>query len=148
MRERFADLAARLRRGADNSVEPQAYRQKARLLTVLGYFQRTRFFSITEIARATDAQIHKINPAADVIDAVVNGGASLDEARPGDLTFYDNSRYLPALARCRAAACFLKPGDIDYLPATTVGLIIAEPGRHDARDETSVSRRTGAGFAI
>ena len=34
----------------------------------------------------------------------ITGAASVLEARPGDVTFYANPKYLPALKACRASA--------------------------------------------
>ncbi|MGH8094156.1 MAG: LpxD N-terminal domain-containing protein, partial [Chthoniobacterales bacterium] len=42
----------------------------------------------------------------------ITGAASLTEAGPGEITFYDNWRYLPAFRRTRASAAFV-PEDFE-----------------------------------
>ena len=98
-------------------------------MTAIGFFQSPRALSLAEIAAATDARYFNEAPGAGALASIVTGGASLDEARPGDLTFYDNARYAPSLALCRAAACFIKEADAALLPLATVGLVVAEPHR-------------------
>ncbi len=41
----------------------------------------------------------------------INGVAGLDDARPGDLTFLSNRKYIRALATTRASAVLLAPGE-------------------------------------
>jgi UDP-3-O-[3-hydroxymyristoyl] glucosamine N-acyltransferase len=62
-------------------------------------------------------------------DRVIRDVAALDEAGPGDLTFLDNSRYLDALKRTRAAAALVSPRYAAAAPATCAVLIANEPYR-------------------
>lgn len=98
-------------------------------MTAVGFFQTPRSFSLAEIATATKARLDCAISSNGVIASVVAGAASIEEARPGDLTFYDNLRYAPALAHCRALACFIKEADAGLLPPTTAGLVVPEPQR-------------------
>ena len=52
-------------------------------------------------------------------DAEVSRVAGIDEAGPGDVTFFVNPRYLPSLERTRATAVILGP-DAPAAPSTTL----------------------------
>jgi len=57
----------------------------------------------------------------------------LAEASRVDLSFLDNTKYLDALSRSRAGACFVHPRFAEKLPKTTAGLFTEEPYRAFAR---------------
>jgi UDP-3-O-[3-hydroxymyristoyl] glucosamine N-acyltransferase len=65
------------------------------------------------------------DPAAIAIDRV----APLDTAGPGALTFFDNPKYLDALAATRASACVVAPRYADRVPGGTLALVTSEPYR-------------------
>jgi UDP-3-O-[3-hydroxymyristoyl] glucosamine N-acyltransferase len=60
---------------------------------------------------------------------VVHDVAALDQARPGDLTFLDNPRYLDALRATRAAAVVLAQRYVGAAPAGCAALVAREPYR-------------------
>ncbi|KAA5601107.1 UDP-3-O-(3-hydroxymyristoyl)glucosamine N-acyltransferase [Blastochloris sulfoviridis] len=59
----------------------------------------------------------------------ISGVAPLDRAGPGDATFFDNTRYLPALGASRAAACFTRARLAAQVPAHIAVLVVADPHR-------------------
>ena len=61
--------------------------------------------TIEEIVTLTGAKLRSGAPSAARIDDI----APLDRARPSDITFLDNAKYLDALAVTRAGACLLAP---------------------------------------
>jgi UDP-3-O-[3-hydroxymyristoyl] glucosamine N-acyltransferase len=63
------------------------------------------------------------------LERVIADIASLDLARPTDLTFLDNRKHLAALAKTRAGACLIKAEFQDHLPPGVVGLTVKEPYR-------------------
>jgi UDP-3-O-[3-hydroxymyristoyl] glucosamine N-acyltransferase len=98
-------------------------------LTAIGFFESSRALSLAEIAAATAAELHCATRGGEIELAHITGGASLEEARRGDLTFYDNPRYAAGLPHCRASACFIRTGDAPLLPPATAALVVAEPQR-------------------
>ena len=102
---------------------------EARTLTAADFFEPPRAVSIAEIAALCSARIAGAGDKSEVSDVVIKGVSSLEDARAGDLTFYDKLRYAPVLALCRASACFLRESDIALLPFSVTGLIVAKPSR-------------------
>ena len=98
-------------------------------MTPIGFFPRPRACTLAEIAAATGARIQSSASADEPGATVIAAAAALDEARPGDLTFYDNARYAPALALCRATACFIKEADARLAPSAIIALVVADPQR-------------------
>ncbi len=56
-----------------------------------------------------------------------SGVAPLGAAGPEEVSFFDNRRYLPALAATRAGAVIIEPDLADQVPAGTVAIITPEP---------------------
>jgi UDP-3-O-[3-hydroxymyristoyl] glucosamine N-acyltransferase len=104
---------------------------KARPVTGFGFFQTLRPVSVADIATRTSARVATEGGDG---DALIYGVASIADAHPGDLTFYDNKCYADALARCRATACFLREADLELLPRGVIGLVADRP--HQAMTET------------
>jgi UDP-3-O-[3-hydroxymyristoyl] glucosamine N-acyltransferase len=98
-------------------------------LTAIGFFQSSRSLSLGEIATATNAELRFASSGGEVDFPCIAGGASLEEARPGDLTLYENTRYAQGLRLCRATACFIKEVDAGLLPLATAALVVAKPQR-------------------
>jgi len=98
-------------------------------LTAIGFFQSSRSLSLGEIATATNAELRFAASGGEVDFPCITGGASLEEARPGDLTFYENARYAQGLRLCRGTACFIKEVDARLLPPATAALVVAKPQR-------------------
>lgn len=57
------------------------------------------------------------------------GVAPLDGAGPGDVSFLDNKRYLPALADSKAGACVIQPALADRAPPGMALLLSDQPYR-------------------
>ena len=93
---------------------------------------RFRFFAepkpttLAEIAARTNARLVGSDGAGEI---AIRGVATLEDARPGELAFYDSTRYAPALALCRASACFLRAGAAAEPPQGVARLIVADPHR-------------------
>ncbi len=67
-------------------------------------------------------------------DCVITGIATLQNARPGDITFLANSRYRKYLATNAASATIVSPGDREVCPANA--LIVKDPYAGYARIAT------------
>ncbi len=89
------------------------------------FFKGARSLTIAEIAAMTGAQ-----PAAGApLDLVITHIAPLDTARPTDLAFFDNSKYLDDLAATRAGACLMAPRFASKAPAGLMVLTVRDPYR-------------------
>jgi UDP-3-O-[3-hydroxymyristoyl] glucosamine N-acyltransferase len=89
------------------------------------FFPTTRELTIGEIVTLTQAK-----PRDDIrLDARITNIAPLDTARARDVSFVDNTRYLDALARTRAGACFVAPRFEASAPKRVAVLIAPEPYR-------------------
>src|SRR5215475_6522913 len=89
------------------------------------FFKNAKSLTIAEIAAITGAK-----PADGVpLDRVITNIAPLDSARPSDLTFLDNSKYLNQLAGTRAGACLLAPRFATKAPPWLAVLTVREPYR-------------------
>jgi len=94
-----------------------------------GFFERAGPFSLRTIADATGAEIAAgVDPEREIRDV-----QPLDAAADGDLSFIDNPKYLPLLAKTRASACLVAPKFVRRLPKSTAGLIMQEPYRGFAK---------------
>jgi UDP-3-O-[3-hydroxymyristoyl] glucosamine N-acyltransferase len=81
---------------------------------------------LAEIAAATGASLE----APDDFGATpIFAAAGLEDARPGEIAFYDKPRYAAALALCRASACFVRAADSKRVPAGVARLVAADPHR-------------------
>src|ERR1700682_1843850 len=67
------------------------------------FFKQTTSLTLAEMAALTNAHLVDASCAAKRITRL----ASLDEAGPAHLTFFDNLRYADQLARTRAGACLV-----------------------------------------
>jgi UDP-3-O-[3-hydroxymyristoyl] glucosamine N-acyltransferase len=90
----------------------------ARFFTPLGPF------ALGELAALAGAELSGGDPARPIRDV-----ATIDDAEGDQLTFLDNPRYGARARRTRAAACLVRPGDADLLPAAVARLVTAEPYR-------------------
>jgi UDP-3-O-[3-hydroxymyristoyl] glucosamine N-acyltransferase len=73
------------------------------------------------------------NRAAGLGDLFVENVATLDEAGPHSLAFFDNVKYLDDLAATQALACFVPPRYAARVPPATVALVTPTPARDFAR---------------
>ncbi len=87
------------------------------------FFPTTRELTIGEIVALTRA---KPRPGAP-LDRRIGNIAPLDTARPSDISFLDNARYLDALNVTRAGACLLAPRFEAAAPERLTVLVTAEP---------------------
>jgi UDP-3-O-[3-hydroxymyristoyl] glucosamine N-acyltransferase len=81
--------------------------------------------TLAEIAALTKAQL--VDPAKAAHG--IRGLASLDEAGPMHLTFFDNLKYADQLASTKAGACFVSPRFEASVPAHVAVLRVAQPFR-------------------
>jgi UDP-3-O-[3-hydroxymyristoyl] glucosamine N-acyltransferase len=89
------------------------------------FFKSAKSLTVAEIAAITGAQ-----PAEGVpLDRAITDIAPLDSARVGDLTFFDNPKYLDELAGTRAGACLLAPRFAGKAPPWLAVLTVREPYR-------------------
>ena len=89
------------------------------------FFATKHGLTIEEIVTLTGARVRSGAPSSARIDDI----APLDQARPSDITFLDNAKYLDALAVTRAGACLLAPRFEARAPDRLVVLITSEPYR-------------------
>jgi len=95
-----------------------------------GFFPLSRPFLLAEVAAAAGAEIRDGGAASlSAPPPLITGVAPLDAGRPGDLCFFDSSRYAEALAFCRATACFLRERHMALLPEGVIGLVVDDPHR-------------------
>jgi UDP-3-O-[3-hydroxymyristoyl] glucosamine N-acyltransferase len=89
------------------------------------FFPRAARTSLADIVACTGAAV----VAGADLSAVIQGGAPLDEAGPGELTFLDSPENAMLLETSRATACFVTPGNVPRVPKTTLALVTEEPSR-------------------
>eukprot|EP01035_Chromulina_nebulosa_P016511 gene16511-21868_t len=87
------------------------------------FFKQSPSLTLAEIAASTKA--HLVDPTR--ADQRVIGVASLDEAGPHHLTFFDNVRYADQLAQTRAGACLVSEGFKGDIPAHVTVLRAKRP---------------------
>jgi len=92
-------------------------------MTAAVFFHFSRPAALDEIAKAAGAELSDPPQPGDPITGV----SALDVARPGDLSFYDSSRYAGALSACRASACLLRAEHQAQLPPRVAALICGDP---------------------
>ena len=89
------------------------------------FFEPRGSLTLAALARATDAELARTADG----DALVTGAASIEDARPGEVAFYDNPRFADALRQCRASACFVTRRDSALPPGRVAALVVSEPRR-------------------
>ena len=72
---------------------------------------------------------------------MIRGLASLDEAGPMHLTFFDNLKYADQLASTKAGACLVSPRFEASVPAHVAVLRAAQPFRAFVTHRARVARR-------
>ena len=91
----------------------------------VSFFQTPERLTIGEIAALTEAELRADAPR----DRVIADIASLDRARPSDLTFLDGGKHLQALASTRAGACLMTGQFESRAPNGVIVLRVKEPYR-------------------
>lgn len=94
-----------------------------------GFFERAGPFPLSVVANRVGAELANSSDAARGISDV----RSLGDAGPGDLTFFDNRKYVSQLARTRAEACLIGPPLANQAPDGAALLITKAPYRAFAR---------------
>lgn len=89
------------------------------------FFEKPLPATLADIATLTNAQL--VDPSR--AGQVVKGLASLDEAGPMHLTFFDNLKYVDQLAATKAGACLVSPRFEAQVPAHVAVLRAAQPFR-------------------
>lgn len=94
-----------------------------------GFFERAGPFALHDLARKVGAE-----PADRAgHDALIGDVKPLQEAGPGELSFFDNRKYLPQLLATRASACLVAPEFAGRVPSGTAVLVTPTPYRAFAR---------------
>ncbi len=94
-----------------------------------GFFERAAPIALQELARTLDAKLVR----AVEKDAPIRDVKPLQEAGPGELSFFDNRKYLPQLLATKASACLVAPDFAGRVPAGTAVLVTDTPYRAFAR---------------
>lgn len=89
------------------------------------FFEKPPAATLAEVAALAQAQLG--DPARG--DHRITGLASLDEAGPMHLTFFDNLKYADQLAKTKAGACLITDHFASRVPAHVAVLRAAEPFR-------------------
>lgn len=89
------------------------------------FFNNHGPFTVGDLAAATGATLA---PGADQAVSL-HDVAPLDRATPGDVSFFDNSKYVEQFFTSEAGACFVRPKFADRAPATMVMLLTEDPYR-------------------
>ena len=90
-----------------------------------GFFRRAGPFPLSEIAKATQAEVGVgADPATEIADV-----RALADATRCDVSFLDNRKYLAQLKDTRAAACLVVPALAARVPIGTAPLLTPEPYR-------------------
>lgn len=89
------------------------------------FFKKPPASALADIATLTKAQL--VDPAR--AGHIITGLASLDEAGPMHLTFFDNLKYVDQLKATKAGACLVSPRFEAQVPAHVAALRAAQPFR-------------------
>ncbi|MGY3615502.1 UDP-3-O-(3-hydroxymyristoyl)glucosamine N-acyltransferase [Bradyrhizobium sp. USDA 10063] len=111
------------------------------------FFKSPPSSTLADIAALTKA--HLVDPSRD--SQVIRGLASLDEAGPMHLTFFDNLKYVDQLASTKAGACLVSPRFEAEVPAHVAVLRAPKPFHafvHLARQWHSDALRPGSWFGV
>ena len=94
-----------------------------------GFFERAGPFTLGAIAEAVQAK-----PPEDAdLNLELKDIRPLDRADRGDLSFFDNPKYLPFFTKTGASACFVAAKFADQAPSGTICLVTPEPYRAYAK---------------
>ena len=104
------------------------------------FFEQPPSSTLADIAALTKA--HLVDPRAG--GQQIRGLASLDEAGPMHLTFFDNLKYADQLAATKAGACLVSPRFEASVPAHVAVLRAAQPFRAFVQARARAARRRAA----
>lgn len=102
-------------------------------MTAHSFFKSPEGLTIAEIAELTGAKPRD----GTKLDHVVHDIATLSQARPVDLTFFETVKYVDQLAETRAGACLTIERFAERIPADVAVLLTREP----FRDFVAVTRK-------
>ena len=94
-----------------------------------GFFERAGPFSLRAIAELIGSEM----AAGTDPDLEIKDIRPLDGAAAGDLSFIDNPKFLPQLAKTGASACIVAPKFVRRVPEGTAALVMPEPYRGFAK---------------
>ncbi len=90
-----------------------------------GFFDRAPPMPLRSVAEKVGATLAQ---GADP-DSLIRDVKPLLEAAAGDLSFFDNRKYLAQLQATRAAACLVAPAFVERVPQATSALVVDAPYR-------------------
>lgn len=93
------------------------------------FFRNQGPISLGELARIAGAQLLEPADPAKMIQDV----APLGSAGAGDLSFFDNEKYIAAFSQTSASACFMKPSRVEDSPEGMARLVTDDPYRSYAK---------------
>ncbi|MEM7215902.1 MAG: UDP-3-O-(3-hydroxymyristoyl)glucosamine N-acyltransferase [Pseudomonadota bacterium] len=79
---------------------------------------------LKELAEKCEVKVHYSGNAGGV---VLSGASPVEAAKPGDVTFIDNPKYLKFLAATSASAVFCQEKHLDQVPETVAALVHEKP---------------------
>jgi len=87
------------------------------------FFKRAGPFRLGELASLCGAELGKgCDPDAKIVDV-----APLASAGPGDISFFDNPRYIDQMKTSAAGACIMQPDSVEHAPRGMVPLVSRNP---------------------
>lgn len=90
-----------------------------------GFFERAAPIRLQILAKKVGAQLSE---GADP-DTLIHDVKPLAEAAAGELSFFDNRKYLGQLEATRASACLVAPAFVERVPEQTTALLVEAPYR-------------------
>ncbi|GGD89376.1 UDP-3-O-acylglucosamine N-acyltransferase [Aureimonas endophytica] len=93
-------------------------------MTDISFFAKGQGLTLRELAELTGGEL--VGPSAAEIR--IDGLAPLDEAKAGDLSFFDNARYASALAATAASCVIVAKRNLPHLPSHLPGIVARDPG--------------------
>ena len=93
------------------------------------FFDYAGPFTLTQIADMSGARLKN----CDCPESEIHNVAPLEAAGPSDIGFIENRRYLPALSKTRAKACFISEDLAERAPKGLILLVTETPRQNFAR---------------
>lgn len=94
------------------------------MTTEARFFERGEGLRLLDLAAVMDGEL---GLDADP-ETRISGLASLDEAGPYDLVFFDNQRYLPGLAETKAGCVVVAKRNLRHVPPNLKTIVVRDPG--------------------
>jgi uncharacterized protein GlcG (DUF336 family) len=90
-----------------------------------GFFQRAAPVRLDILAEKLGATLDQGDDRA----ALIRNVLPLGDAGPGDVSFFENRKYLAQLTATKASACLVAPAFAERVPAGTAALVVQAPYR-------------------